>query len=535
MIDYGGFELLGLSADRQFKEYRCPYDNDIIKIPVDKFYGYCPTCHLTHIDYVANEAQKAFHESSAIFKGALGGYGSGKTTMSCAEITEHILQVPYGRTALVANTIGQVEKTVLKELVKFIDLDKTGKFVKKYNKSKHEWVFKNGHELIIVPSDDEEKMRSLNLTAFYMEEASGINGNIFTQLKARLRNMSAIVKDGAGNTLMDNRLGIVCSNPEDGWLVDDFLVYCNKIYHTPRVPTNSLHALQREKNPLYEAFLSSTRDNIHNLPPGYISGLAVGKSQEWINKYIDCDIATREDLIYPNWSKGFLGSGFQVPSYWLRVSAYDSGWADPTAYLVGAIDQKSGIIYVYEEYYVRQEVLSVHARAYNKSMRGYDLFNEAQVSRELFSNSVRSKKTTAEYFEELLEFPIKMAITPRQVGITKVRDYIETGKIKFFPGLTNLKAEFRGYIRKPTPTDPEAPIEKDDHLMDALRYLIAPLPDNPHDFTEGFILESMLDSVFMERESSRGDEDLGVEYGFDRNLKDEGGIFYYDDKTDWRR
>lgn len=535
------FVPLGEDANRENRLYRCPYDGDTIKIPKERFYGYCPTCGLMFNDYTPQPHQEQFHASGATLRLNIGGYGSGKTTMACAEIAEHILNVPNGRTAIVANTIDQLRRTVLAELKKMLDIEKDGQFVKRHTKSPLEWTFVNGHELFVLPSDDDTKLRSLNFTAYYMEEASGIDIKVFTQLQARLRNEAGIIRDLEGNAIGSNLMAIINSNAEDGWLVDDVLKYCNKIYATPSVPILSIQSMKREPKEGYEAFMSSTRDNLKHLPPSFISNLIIGKTPQWIARYIDCDIATKEGLVYPTWTSALLEEEIPIPQHWNRLLGYDTGFIDPTAYLIGAINPHDGVIYVYKEYYETQRVLAVHARHLNEDLRGKSLYMAGQLSPELFNRKERTGASDGDYFRGMLSFPIEKANNQIDYGVDKLRDYIDSGKIKFFPSLTNLRNEFRGYVYDNKEIGQKKPIDKNNHLMDALRYMIARLPDNPHELSTGEFNHSMIQNINMERNGSVVGVEFGahMQYNEEKNkdlIEDEtGGVYYYDEKGFWNR
>ena len=62
-------------------------------------------------------------------------------------------------------------------------------------------------------SNNEEALRSLNLTEFYIEEASGVNYEVFSQLTTRLRNKAGIRYNEKGEEEGFYYSGIVCSNP----------------------------------------------------------------------------------------------------------------------------------------------------------------------------------------------------------------------------------------------------------------------------------------------------------------------------------
>ena len=169
--------------------YHCPvcHSGDV-PIKHNVFYGKCNRCAATLIDYVPLPHQESFHKSPAQFRMSIGGFGSGKTTAASAEIANHALTVKDGRSLITAPILSQVKDAVIPELLKFIPpwfIDKQVKSPNPY------FLLKNGHEIVIYASNDQQKLRSLNLTAFYIEEASGVDYEIFDQLTTRLRNKAA--------------------------------------------------------------------------------------------------------------------------------------------------------------------------------------------------------------------------------------------------------------------------------------------------------------------------------------------------------
>lgn len=491
------FKFLGFDDDREHRLYQCPFDGDVIPVQVDTFYGYCPTCNLTYIDYKPRPHQEAFHQSTARLRLNVGGYGSGKTTQSCAEVAEHILTVPKGRTILVAPTLGQLKNTVIKELGKFIDLSKKGKFISYARLSDPmEWLFTNGHHLLVMASNNDEVLRSLSVTCFYMEEASGIDVSIYNQLRARLRGSAGIrIDDETGEVVEDRLLGIICSNPEEGWLVDDLLIYSKNIYITPNVIRKPLVELHREPTKLVESFLTSTRDNLKHLPPDYLNLLCMGQTKEWIAKYIDCDISSKEDIIYPNWAEHVVENPFPIPDSWVVIGGYDSGLGDPTAMIAGAIDPEEGIIYLYDEYKVANETLSYHAKEMDKMFKGKKLFMPIQADPNMFNKTVRTGASDADYLRDRAKTPFEPATNKINYGITKAQDYLKLGKIKIFPHLVEFRKEIKDYITVKK-GGKNVPIDVNNHLMDAFRYMIAPLPDNPNQFNSTYINEHVKSLVF---------------------------------------
>jgi phage terminase large subunit len=95
--------------------------------------------------------------------------------------------------------------------------------------------------------------------------------------------------------------------------------------------------------------------------------------------------------------------------------------------------------------------------------------------------SNESGRSYKDYFRSVSGIVLKEANNDLLYGIEKVRNYLYEGKIKIFNHLINFKTESSKYAFAKTNRS-DKPIDKDNHLMDALRYMISPLPQNPSHF-----------------------------------------------------
>lgn len=193
------------------------------------------------------------------------------------------MSVSNGRTLITAQSLQQVKEAVLPELEKFLP----PWFIDKQTRTPlPKYTLTNGHEIIVYASNDEEKLRSLNLTAFWIIEASGVDYSIFVQLTTRLRNRAAIVKDKEGNEVEHRYMGIVESNPEQTWIRDEFLLRSDKIFASKSVDTSAYDKLKAKKpEKSYHSFLSASPDNKY-LHSSFIKDMCVGKDERWINKIV---------------------------------------------------------------------------------------------------------------------------------------------------------------------------------------------------------------------------------------------------------
>lgn len=464
-------------SDDGYKLYKCPLCGGEVKVHESVFYGRCDTCLATLIDYKPCSHQVDFHKSKAKYRLNIGGYGTGKTTMDAAELVlNHVFLVPNGRTLITAQSLQQVREAVLPELEKFLP----PWFITKQTKTPlPKYSLMNGHEIIIYASDDEEKIRSLNLTAFWIVEASGVDFKIFTQLQTRLRNRAAVIKDKQGYEVEHRFMGIVESNPEEGWIRDEFLLRSGKIFASKNVDVSSYDKLKTKKpESAYHSFLSATVDNKY-LPKNFVSDLCVGKSEKWIRKYIYCYLEVKEGAVYPEYMDNIVDP-FPIPSNWIRIFGFDKGWSDATCLACGAIDPDSGICYIYDEYYETQKAITYHARRIKEMTDGVPMYKGIQADPSVRNRNDRDGVSYQQYFYQVSGIWLEEGNNVIMDGIDRVKDFMYMGKLKFFTSCVNMKEEAGNYLWKVNKDgiQEDTPIDRNNHLMDALRYLCMGLPLN---------------------------------------------------------
>lgn len=481
-----------------FRVYVCPICGGEVKVHESVFYGRCSACLATLIDYKPAPHQVAFHKSKAKFRLNIGGYGSGKTTMDAFEIATHAMSVNGGRTLITAQSLQQVREAVLPELEKFLppwffEKPPTYTPLPKYK-------LINGHEIIVYASDNEEKIRSLNLTAFWIIEASGVDFKIFTQLQTRLRNRAAIVKDEMGFEIEHKFMGIVESNPEEGWIRDEFLLRSGKIFASKSVDTTSYDKLKTKKpESSYHSFLSASVDNKY-LPASFIADTCVGKSEKWIRKYIYCYLEVKEGTVYPDF-KDHIVDPFPIKPEWLRIYGFDKGWADATCLCCGAIDPVTGVCYIYDEYYEVQKPITHHARRVKEKIEGTRMYKPILADPSVRNKSDRDGVSYQDYFYQVSGVWLQEGNNSILDGIERVRDFMYMGKLKFFTSCVNLKEEAGNYTWKKDKNDilQDVPIDRNNHLMDALRYLCMGLPMDPKECYQGDTLVGRTKETLLDR------------------------------------
>lgn len=155
-------------------------------------------------------------------------------------------------------------------------------------------------------------------------------------------------------------------------------------------------------------------------------------------------------------------TGFELPKHYVRCFGMDVGW-NRTAALWGAYDRETSTLYVYDEYYRGQAEPSVHAAAI--SQRG------KWIPGAIDPASRGRMQTDGSRLLELyqnLGLDLTIAENAREAGIYAVWEMLSQGRLKIFKGCTNTLSEYRLYRRD----EKGQVVKKNDHLMDALRYMV---------------------------------------------------------------
>lgn len=277
-------------------------------------YGYCNTCDAAYIHYVPLPHQLDVHKDKHKIKLMLGGMGSAKSNAGVMEIINHALTVKNGQTIMLAQTLKQLSKAIMPIFNEYLPR----KFVKKWTDTKAdiEIELTNGHKITGFASDDEEKFRSMNITAFLIEEASGISPKVYQECVKRLRNVHGIINGKA------HYVGIVCSNPSQGF-IRDLLFTADTIKGSKSIAkTVDMYKTRvKNRNPDLAAFLSSSRDNPY-LPPGFVQSVINSSTPAQVRLYVDCIIEYAEGAVYPT-VLSMTEEPFEIPKHWERYIAHD--------------------------------------------------------------------------------------------------------------------------------------------------------------------------------------------------------------------
>lgn len=467
-----------------------------------EFWLECTKCNTYINTYIPQDHQAQTHKDSHTFIGSFGGFGSGKTTTDRQEFYKHMFLTPKGNTLIGANIAAQYEQTIKRD----IEADLPLAFIEDYSVQKAYFDFKNGHRLMYRPLDDEGKLRSYNLSMFIVVEASEVDASIYAQLKTRLRNTAAskqlvidgvpqfrITKNGGTVPIWEHswQKGIVESNPDSGWIRTDVLLVSDKINKHGTID-EAYPVMESERDIATSSHITATDANEY-LPPDpqtFIRNVSKNKPDWWIRRYIKGSFSYAEGLVYPNAMK-CVCNPFDVPKDWLRMVAFDYGLSDDARYLYGAIDPRNGLFYIYKEQSANNKDIKALADMYKDGTSDIPsgmLYGQPIIDPKSGPKRDYNKKSLSDYF---LDYGIafKAGQINLEARIFRLNTYIDQGYLRIFNTCTYLIKELADYKYAPhrlgETRHSDKPVDKNNHSINPLEWLVMELPANPKNILTG--------------------------------------------------
>jgi PBSX family phage terminase large subunit len=442
----------------------CGFGNYIETFETGDWWLSCNECNALLFCYVPMDHQYEFHQDPHKYKAFFGGYGSAKTSTCAAEMIKLTLSTPNGTSLVGAATLPQLEQTAKKDLMSMLHPS----LIDNYSIQKNYIDLVNGHRILFRPLDTEGKARSLNLCYVWIEEGSEVAFDYVVQLQTRLRNHAT-----------KRHQMIISSNPDLGWVRNEFLLKADQIHGSER----NYFVPEEDKNENISVHIASTRKNKY-LPIDYYHSVAKGKETWWIERYLNASFEYAEGAVYSTFSDHIV-KPFEIPQHWERLGGADFGIRDHTVLLMGAIDPDTGIVYIYKEYFKNQLPIPVHAKKMKEMVQEVP-YGKLRV---LVGDPAGKRGNIADMrtlFDHYAEYGLwfKEGTNRIDAGIAKVSAYFSLGRLKIFNTCVNTIREGLNYKYKPMELDSkknmdEKPIDKDNHTMDSLRYMIQELPDDP--------------------------------------------------------
>lgn len=276
-------------------------------------------------EYRPVEIGKKAHLSLARTKIVRGGLGSGKTRWACEHINQVLLSYPGALGLIGRKDLTALKTTTQKEYLEFVVHPQT---IETFHVNDNILYYKNGSQLLFRETKDKNKVKSLQLTIYGLDEADeNEDPDVWSFLDDRLR--QKFVTDSG-----------VIYPPHQGLLI-----------FNPTSMDHWLYELAQRKDIDVEDFQFSTYDNAQNLPPNYIPELE-RKLAPW----------DRRRLLHGEWGRTISGKpvfhGFHEDSHVIAVNfnpalplfrSWDFGYGHP-AVLFFQIDDLLGRVFVLREF-----------------------------------------------------------------------------------------------------------------------------------------------------------------------------------------
>lgn len=166
--------------------------------------------------------------------------------------------------------------------------------------------------------------------------------------------------------------------------------------------------------------------------------------------------------IYPVPESEIVVDDMPLPDHWPRAYGMDVGW-NRTAAVWGALDRESDVLYLYAAHYRGQAEPSIHADA----IKARGDWIPGAIDPASRGRSQKDGEQLLENYQDL-GLDLTTAVNAVEAGIYDVWQRMSTGRLKVFRSLSDWLGEYRLYRRD----DKGRIVKKDDHLMDATRYLV---------------------------------------------------------------
>lgn len=279
--------------------------------------------------------QKIAHNAKAKYRYVQGGFGSGKTMWGDWEVIDNCMEIPRSRWLVARDTVQDLEDSTKHDFFEVCPPE----LIKSYRKKLNTVVFQNNSEVVFRsfrgynPTSQTGKqkagIKALNLSGFYIDEASETTRDHYQMLKGRLRLASV----GQGH-----HKGILTSNPPDKnhWLHQEF-----NGHEDPMDKDTFMIIIPSYDNPY--------------LPEDYIPNLEKDYDESWIGRYLrgSWGFVLKGDPVYTGFKEVLNGQPWHVgDTEFIRgrpvYRDWDFGWHHPA--VVWSQDDVEGRWRIHKEY-----------------------------------------------------------------------------------------------------------------------------------------------------------------------------------------
>lgn len=302
-----------------------------------------------------------FHQTSAREKAAIGAVGSGKTIALCADAILLGLQQPGSRILIARQTVPSLRDTTEHEFLSLLnsvpeELEGVQKKtlydlceVRRSGGHVDRLMLPNGSEYLFRSLDDWRKLMSLNIAAFYIDEASEIAVESYLGLMTRIRQTEPTQQaQRMGYRTIERRLAAICMNPNGhDWAWEYFVNGPEQLRATGE--EKAIAAANNRRYFRSTSFDNPTLYNPDGTPGDFLQSLLT-MPEIWVRRYVLSEFDAFEGQIYEFGHEQHVYTHFDPPQDWDRAMSLDWGLRNPTAIIWAARDPKTNVWHVYREW-----------------------------------------------------------------------------------------------------------------------------------------------------------------------------------------
>lgn len=286
-----------------------------------------------------------FHKTTAREKAAIGAVGSGKTIALCADAILLGLEQPGSRILIARQTVPSLRDTTEYEFLSLMqsipdELRETGRKVttlydvadiSRSGGHTDKIVLHNGTEYLFRSLDDWRKLMSLNLAAFYIDEASEIDVESYLGLLTRIRQKfpTELAQRRVPGCKITRQQAAICMNPNGHDWAWEYFVHGPDQLRQSGEP-DKIRVANNRRYFRSTSFDNPTLYDADGSPNAYLQSLLT-MPDVWVRRYVLCEFDAFAGQIYEFSTEFHVHEHFDPPKDWERAMGLDWGLRNPTA------------------------------------------------------------------------------------------------------------------------------------------------------------------------------------------------------------
>jgi len=348
---------------------------------------------------------------------------SGKSTTVAALALHTAVFRPASLTLLLSPSLRQSTELFRKVLDGY---DAIRRPLRSLNRSRTELELANGARIISLPGEEETIRSFSGVNLLIIDEAARVPDDLYRSVRPMLA-----VSNGR----------LICLSTPFGQR--------GFFFHEWEEAGASWH---RIRIPWFEC---------PRITPAFIAEERRSLGESWVRQEYETSFEALEGLVYPDFEAQCACDQWPNPAG-QKVGGIDFGWNNPFAAVWGVLD-RDDVLWIGGERYARQTPIHEHAAALPKDVLWYGDPSGATEIAELRRANLK----------------VGRGINDLTPGIAAVTARLRTGRLKVYrPACPNLLTEARLYRYEGSSEQggqSENPLDKDNHALGALRYLISQL------------------------------------------------------------